>query len=261
LGRLAEKCEHGSPARSRCVTCNQKRSQKYYKANTKKYRDRYQADKDALIIYQQNHRARALGAPGTLTLEDWLVKKGAGCAYCGSKQYRLEIDHRIPLSRGGSNEPENIQAACQFCNRAKHDLDEAEFLEWLQAIQLLEERRAAPRLRISFRWEPPRRYPVGTTPTISSPGVTAVEVEKEGTAAVTRSRRKTPISGIAANDSHSSEKWDKQKANRKLRHHIKAAIQAGAEVLPVLREVSNVWGMYKDGKHWWGADNPKVFRK
>jgi 5-methylcytosine-specific restriction endonuclease McrA len=227
--------------------------------NPEKRRAKMRANREAQVVQNQNGRAKRLGAPGTIILTDWVQKKARGCVYCGATRFKMHIDHRIALSRGGTNEPDNIQATCEFCNRAKRDLNEAEFLEWLQAVQLLEERRAAPRLRISFRWEPPRRYPADTAPAISSPGVTAIE--KEGTAAVTRSRRKTPISGIAANDSHSSEKWDKQKANRKLRHRIKAAIQAGAEVLPVLQEVSNVWGMYKDGKHWWGADNPKVFRK
>ncbi len=43
------------------------------------------------------------------------------CRYCGVKGGRLECDHVVPLSRGGSNEPDNLTAACFDCNRSKRD--------------------------------------------------------------------------------------------------------------------------------------------
>lgn len=51
-----------------------------------------------------------------------------------------------------------------------------------------------------------------------------------------------------------SEKKDKQFANRKFRHRIRLIIKkdAESEVLPVLREVSDVWNMEKDGKGYYG---------
>lgn len=62
------------------------------------------------------------------------------------------------------------------------------------------------------------------------------------------SRRKTPIFGITT---ARSEKQDKRLANRKLRHAVKQRLGTDPNgVLPVLREVSNVWSMAKDGKHW-----------
>jgi hypothetical protein len=68
---------------------------------------------------------------------------------------------------------------------------------------------------------------------------------------MSRSRHKTPITGIAKAE---SEKWDKQEANRRLRHRVKQAlaVDTEAEILPERREVSNVWSFMKDGKHWWG---------
>jgi hypothetical protein len=68
---------------------------------------------------------------------------------------------------------------------------------------------------------------------------------------MTRSRRHTPITGTAIAE---SEKWDKQKANRRLRHRVKQVLAADAEVevLPERREVSNVWSFMKDGKTYWG---------
>lgn len=43
------------------------------------------------------------------------------CRYCGKRGVRLECDHVMPLSRGGSSHPDNLVTACRPCNRAKRD--------------------------------------------------------------------------------------------------------------------------------------------
>lgn len=43
------------------------------------------------------------------------------CRYCGERGGRLECDHIQPVSRGGSNDPENLATSCFDCNRAKRD--------------------------------------------------------------------------------------------------------------------------------------------
>ena len=40
------------------------------------------------------------------------------CVKCGSRE-NLEIDHMVPLARGGSSRLENLQLLCQDCNRRK----------------------------------------------------------------------------------------------------------------------------------------------
>ena len=45
-------------------------------------------------------------------------RDGYTCTYCGSDK-RLEGDHILPLSRGGSNAFENLVTACKPCNLAK----------------------------------------------------------------------------------------------------------------------------------------------
>lgn len=55
------------------------------------------------------------------------VKQAANnrCGYCLSPQHllmaRLEIEHIIPLAKGGSNDEQNLWLACPICNRYKGD--------------------------------------------------------------------------------------------------------------------------------------------
>lgn len=41
------------------------------------------------------------------------------CAYCGTRGGRLECDHIVPVSRGGTNDDKNLTTSCFSCNRAK----------------------------------------------------------------------------------------------------------------------------------------------
>lgn len=53
---------------------------------------------------------------------DWmelLVQWDERCAYCGQKGLKLEREHMIPLSRGGSHTKGNIVPSCQPCNVKK----------------------------------------------------------------------------------------------------------------------------------------------
>jgi len=56
-------------------------------------------------------------------------RDGHACTECGSAQ-RLEVDHMLPTSRGGSDEPDNLQALCQPCNGSKGAKTMAEWHAW-----------------------------------------------------------------------------------------------------------------------------------
>lgn len=45
-------------------------------------------------------------------------RDGYRCRNCGDTE-DLQVDHVIPLARGGGNEPGNLQTLCKRCNNAK----------------------------------------------------------------------------------------------------------------------------------------------
>jgi 5-methylcytosine-specific restriction endonuclease McrA len=47
-----------------------------------------------------------------------LVRDGGRCRRCGSAR-NLEVDHIVPLSRGGDSDDRNLQTLCRRCNRRK----------------------------------------------------------------------------------------------------------------------------------------------
>ena len=50
-------------------------------------------------------------------------RDGYTCQYCGCSgdEVNLEIDHVIPVSRGGVSDIRNLVTACEACNRSKSD--------------------------------------------------------------------------------------------------------------------------------------------
>jgi hypothetical protein len=82
---------------------------------------------------------------------------------------------------------------------------------------------------------------------------------------MTNSRKKTPIRGMTKS---CSDKQDKRFANRRLRRAVRSVLDSGfciddtLPALPALRELSDVWGMSKDGKKYFDKDaHPELMRK
>lgn len=60
------------------------------------------------------------------TKTEVLIRDEHKCQSCGSTK-KLEFDHIIPVSKGGSSEADNLQLLCRSCNRSKRALSKDEF--------------------------------------------------------------------------------------------------------------------------------------
>lgn len=81
---------------------------------------------------RQTRRARILGADGSHQAADikriHQAQKGK-CAVCKKHlNGKWHVDHIVPLARGGSNWPSNLQLLCEPCNRSKSDRDPIDFM-------------------------------------------------------------------------------------------------------------------------------------
>ena len=72
---------------------------------------------------------------------DLLVKKklpsqSNECVYCKTKLTlnNSNLDHIIPLARGGKEDESNYQILCERCNKEKHSKTHQEYISWLHKL-------------------------------------------------------------------------------------------------------------------------------
>ncbi|GGY88954.1 HNH endonuclease [Streptomyces nitrosporeus] len=64
-------------------------------------------------------------------LRRWEEADEWSCVYCDcsfGQMVAAEVDHIVPLAKGGLHEWSNLAPACAWCNRAKSDLDMSDWL-------------------------------------------------------------------------------------------------------------------------------------
>ena len=125
-----------------------KKNQEYYISKAQQWKkENPDKTKEQLRKYQKNNlykwseinhrrRARLKDNGGSFTVDELnaLFKRQEGCCfYCGDLLYSsfdkaIHIDHKIPISRGGKNDIENIALSCAACNMSKHTKTHKEFL-------------------------------------------------------------------------------------------------------------------------------------
>ena len=81
-------------------------------------------------LKSHNRRADGFGIIKACELEE-LERRTDKCPYCrrefGEDLSKVQLDHFIPLSKGGLNVISNLLICCKYCNQAKQDED---FFEW-----------------------------------------------------------------------------------------------------------------------------------
>jgi hypothetical protein len=79
--------------------------------------ERMRREIEALENVERADIARREHIPDSVRLFVWQRDQGK-CVKCGNAE-KLEFDHIIPVTKGGSNTERNVQLLCEQCNRAK----------------------------------------------------------------------------------------------------------------------------------------------
>lgn len=119
----------GGTWRYKCKACMRATSKQHHESNpgmTAARRDRYKAN-----------LAAAEGNFCETDVDSLRTQQSGLCFYCAKiLNSRAEVDHKIPLSRGGSNWPSNLCLACQTCNRDKNNKTAREYMTWRRQLAL-----------------------------------------------------------------------------------------------------------------------------
>jgi 5-methylcytosine-specific restriction endonuclease McrA len=124
-------CPHGHVAprftsNFGCVECLHSHTTKYFQKNRERLNERAReyakqdVEGNRRRSWEAMHRNRSVGRE-TVRLSEWkelLDKHGGRCVRCGSQDH-IQVDHIIPLSKGGTNTLDNIQPLCRRCNSGK----------------------------------------------------------------------------------------------------------------------------------------------
>jgi 5-methylcytosine-specific restriction endonuclease McrA len=102
-----------------------------------KLKSYYEKNPEKFTAYSRSRKARKKNAEGSHSSADVIVifeaQKGL-CANCQtglfkSGKQKFHVDHIMPLARGGSNWPSNLQCLCPACNLSKNAKDP---IKWAQ---------------------------------------------------------------------------------------------------------------------------------
>ena len=90
----------------------------------------------------KTRRTRIKYIQGSLTDAEWqtLLATYDYCSYCGEDLSDPQLEHILPVSRGGRHELGNVLPVCLNCNRDKGDQT---LEEWLKELQAKSDPRAA----------------------------------------------------------------------------------------------------------------------
>jgi hypothetical protein len=63
-------------------------------------------------------------------------KYNGQCAYCGTFMYYsdMQVDHIIPIRSGGTNDIDNLNPSCRYCNNYKRTMDIETFRIYLKQM-------------------------------------------------------------------------------------------------------------------------------
>jgi hypothetical protein len=105
---------HSSDPRSYSVEEIQLLILEYFDKDRRKWEQLKRTYKSDAVEKAAHQRERI---PEDVRIAVWR-RDGGKCVRCGSRE-KLEYDHIVPVSKGGSNTARNIELLCETCNRKK----------------------------------------------------------------------------------------------------------------------------------------------
>ncbi len=116
---------HDDPARKADTIARTKR---YREADPEKRKpsDRryYEANKDRWLDYWHRRKARMANAEEIEKIDrGYIISRDRGiCHLCGKQvpPDLIELDHLVPISKGGNHTKDNLRVSCRHCNRVRN---------------------------------------------------------------------------------------------------------------------------------------------
>ncbi len=119
-------CNGGRSVRGVCRACIRANTRRHYYQNPEKLKAR--------VAKSQSLRTTKCWS-GSEQLATLLKKQKGKCGYCGKQMSSPTVDHKTPVSKGGTDAIENLIAACGPCNSRKRDKTDKEYREFLLLVQ------------------------------------------------------------------------------------------------------------------------------
>jgi 5-methylcytosine-specific restriction endonuclease McrA len=117
-----------------CVKKSSKVNSERKKEYQKKYmRDYQQTEHGKAVFRTLVNKRRALRKAATIEEIPYeyveKLRNGTVCPYCSKPIVKVELDHIIPLSKGGKHSVDNLISCCFTCNRQKRNMPLADWLK------------------------------------------------------------------------------------------------------------------------------------
>lgn len=130
----SDKCKDNDRYRSNADARERKKqaSKRWYSKHREHVRNvqhQYYIDHYTMFA-ARNFASRDRTLPANL-VQDIFVRDNYTCQYCNKRGGKLTIDHRMPVSRGGDDNKENLCVACHRCNCRKGKKTVTEYVEYL----------------------------------------------------------------------------------------------------------------------------------
>jgi 5-methylcytosine-specific restriction endonuclease McrA len=128
-GHSAERYAHNGG----CVECAREYNARIMAGRPPKQPRTHDPERAKLVnrAIRSARRARQKAADGRFTAADIRAletRQKGKCACCGKKR-KLAVDHIVPLAKGGTNWPNNLQLLCTPCNASKSAKDPITFMQ------------------------------------------------------------------------------------------------------------------------------------